>query len=1036
MADLIKTLASHMVSRKRAGSEPYVLVLGAGASLSSGCSSYAKLVDDFLQQYCTEDLPALNEEQDARTREEAKRERFYAEWRHMSGVNRYAFLRPHLMGDPSPGYGHLAALVHQGYFRLIFSTNLDNHVERAFTDAGLAPNQDYEPLTNGPGKEAEITRRLEAPTPPVKLVKLHGTLSDEDSYAWLPEEVFAFEDELGDALRTHLNADAIILGHRMDDRDLNLPFRARGGEIWFVNPAGARDTDFKAVLDVRAQSRTLTGDAARFDDFLAALRTQIEAVESGTLAAAEEPAIHRFLREIGLPGQINESRSRYLHLPELYVKPEEYDRIRAILAEHHAVVIAGEPHMGKTYTALHLLWERFQQGWNVVHMRRDALADELRRCSYSIDEFASRHLTKKCLLHLDDPFGETEYQPLGPLQKDLARLVHEVRRRGDCALILTSRIGIFNEAMGHLEGAALFREMGVEADIRVHTSYSENTRREVLKRYLNIYKPPWAAEEALRRRALAQVPGILEAPHNLELFARRSESLSEEGELLDFARSCRQLVPALAEWIGRLPAEDQLVLLLARSFACTGEIAELRAIHRKALGQAYEKGLVEHIPSTAWDSALDRLREIITIIQKTNPGPTLSFVHPSYAEALSHALGESPRLRALWVAAAVVASNDPRPEWRIAAAHLLVRDYEKLDPEGRHVLASLAADQTHHVRGQVANALAVHYQQLGEEDCGLLAQLAADEAVDVRTVVAGSLMGSYEKLDATAKGWLASLGADQEDRVRSRLARSLGRNYTRLDATARQLLQSLAADPAEGVRSALASSVAVSYASLDGPGRELLASLAADARGSVRASLARSLAANHVILDRPGRELLASLAGDAESTVRGTLGGWLASTYETLGAPCRRLLVSLAADEDAQVRTTVARALARTYDKLDGEGRRLLGPLAIDEDIQVGRSLARRLAHRYDRLDAQGRALLAPLAAHKDARVRTLMARSLARKHDKLDAKGRKLLASLAADEAKRVRATVAFGLACNYAHLDEEGRKLLDQVRASLHDH
>jgi hypothetical protein len=47
-----------------------------------------------------------------------------------------------------------------------------------------------------------------------------------------------------------------------------------------VNPSGASDTRFKAVLNVRAQSRVLTGDAARFDEFLASLHTHIEASEN------------------------------------------------------------------------------------------------------------------------------------------------------------------------------------------------------------------------------------------------------------------------------------------------------------------------------------------------------------------------------------------------------------------------------------------------------------------------------------------------------------------------------------------------------------------------------------------------------------------------------------------------------------------------------------------------------------------------------------------------------------------------------------
>jgi len=795
MPDLVKTLANHMHSRKRAKRQPYVLVLGAGASLSSGCSSYSELVDDFLDKYCAGDLATLNQEQDERTREERKRERFYQEWRNTGTTNRYVFLSQHLGGDPSSGYDYLAWLVRNEYLRLIFSTNLDDHVEVAFTNAGLVRDKDYELLTNAPNKGAEIIRRLDAPEPSVKLVKLHGTLSQKDSYAWLPEEVFAFEDELEEALRGYLNNDVVIVGHRMDDRDLDLPFRAAGGEIWFVNPGGARDTRFRAVLEVRAQSHTLKGDEALFDEFFAALHIHFDALETGAEAPAEEPVIHRFLRAIGLPSQIEEPRSRYLHLPELYVRPEEYDRIRAILAKHHTVVIAGEPHMGKTYTALHLLWERFQDGWHVVHMKRDGLADALRQCNHDMSEFTSRHIEERCLLHLDDPFGETEYQPLGPLQKDLSSLVHEVQRHDDCALIITSRIGIFNEAMDHLEGAALFREMGVEADIRVHTSYSEETRREVLERYLNLYEPPWAADGALREAALAKAPSILEAPHNLELFARRSEGISDKAGLLNFAHSCTEIVSALAEWIARLAIEDQLLLIFTESFDTAGYLSDLAKFYRKVLAFAYEKGLVGHIPRTAWESAFARLRDIIAENEQgyyLRGDSLLYFVHPSYSEALWAASEKTPDLEAVWFEALRLASEDESPDLRKAAARCLGINYARLTPEMLALVPALARDPSVMVRSSLALFLGYRYENLTGAGRDLLFSFANDANPVVRDHLTMVLPIRWPSLDASARAAVRAL-ANGHSFARFAVTLALGLRYRELDDEGRALLDQVRA---------------------------------------------------------------------------------------------------------------------------------------------------------------------------------------------------------------------------------------------------
>lgn len=51
MSDTIKALATNMVARKRSEVDPYIPFLGAGASISSGCSSMMQIVDGVLQSH-------------------------------------------------------------------------------------------------------------------------------------------------------------------------------------------------------------------------------------------------------------------------------------------------------------------------------------------------------------------------------------------------------------------------------------------------------------------------------------------------------------------------------------------------------------------------------------------------------------------------------------------------------------------------------------------------------------------------------------------------------------------------------------------------------------------------------------------------------------------------------------------------------------------------------------------------------------------------------------------------------------------------
>lgn len=94
-------------------------------------------------------------------------------------------------------------------------------------------------------------------------------MEEPGSYAWLPEECFDFEDQLSEVLDDLLNRDLVIIGSRMDGRDLDLNFQRDGGEIWFINPSPPREgSRFALILKVREASRALHGEAARADDFL------------------------------------------------------------------------------------------------------------------------------------------------------------------------------------------------------------------------------------------------------------------------------------------------------------------------------------------------------------------------------------------------------------------------------------------------------------------------------------------------------------------------------------------------------------------------------------------------------------------------------------------------------------------------------------------------------------------------------------------------------------------------------------------------
>jgi len=243
---MIKQLANLMRDRKSAGQPPYVLVLGAGATLSSGCRAMSAVVQAVVGHY---DLKQFFEIMDS-----------------LSETERYVRLQQFFQEPyPSPGYRHLAELAKDGYFDVILSTNFDFLLENAFTEVGLKA-EDVEVLVNGRESEDYILKALERRTPRIKLLKLHGDLKARNM-AFTPKEIFEFGQKVERVLAKYLNGDVVIIGHEMRDDDINRCVRKDGGAIWYIHSEEpAVDSFIWRAMQVRP-STAISGEPAQFDNF-------------------------------------------------------------------------------------------------------------------------------------------------------------------------------------------------------------------------------------------------------------------------------------------------------------------------------------------------------------------------------------------------------------------------------------------------------------------------------------------------------------------------------------------------------------------------------------------------------------------------------------------------------------------------------------------------------------------------------------------------------------------------------------------------
>gem|GEM_PF-1476552 len=674
MSDLIASLAANIVERKRAGAEPYVLFLGAGASISSGCSSMVALVDDVLQERDTtgfaswkaeiDGIASLPEQYRAAVWNEIakrKRQRFFELWGALDPETRFAILQRHLAvpATPADGYHDLAQMIKAGYFRLALTTNLDNLLEHALEHAGWYPAQHFVVVANRRDKPEEVRYQIEHAHVPFTLVKLHGTLESPSSYAFTQPEIFDFEQSIKPTLAQVIRQSLLVVGHSMQDRDIDVLFEEVGGEIHYVNPhAPEPESPITRIMSVRRQGGLISGADAQFDAFCRQLRAMIDTKARGTRKGSERP-IEDFLRQIGYEHEISVPRSRFKHLPTLYVKPSEYDQIRAQLEDKHVVFILGEPHLGKTYTALHLLWDYFQRGYEPAQCRHDRLIyllhqhdDDMKKVALEL--FKSESGAPR-IIHLDDPFGETMERRTDAFAKGLKTFLDLAGEYEHLRVIITTRLAIFRDAIAEEHGQALVAAL--EQDLRVHTSYRADVLLNIFHRYCDLYRPAWAGDPAIMATLDERLPQLLPAPHNIEFFVQTAEGFTTLEQLLEHVEVCKEMVRALAQWIGHLPEHEQIFITClevcsAAALLFPGEAAarmDLEQAYKQMLSYLFKTDRIAGIPTAPFARARDKFDMILVQRQGAGGRALLDFVHPSYHEAFWYAVRQALPIQCWWL---------------------------------------------------------------------------------------------------------------------------------------------------------------------------------------------------------------------------------------------------------------------------------------------------------------------------------------------------------------------------------------------------
>jgi hypothetical protein len=219
---------------------PTTVILGSGVSFyEGGCSSFGDIARYAIDREMAE--PGTRQ----RDRDEKEFSRVLED---IGPVGRYALFRSHLVpAQDHRLYANLAKLLRFGFIHIVLTTNVDCCVENALARSGM-PAEAFQVfeigLRNCTRRYAQLLAdNLRQWEPPVKIIKLHGSLNIHNNMAW-SRDVKHIHDFLRkhDLLARALRGPVIVVGHSLIDKTVKQllmdAFKFRGDDIkpvWIVD---------------------------------------------------------------------------------------------------------------------------------------------------------------------------------------------------------------------------------------------------------------------------------------------------------------------------------------------------------------------------------------------------------------------------------------------------------------------------------------------------------------------------------------------------------------------------------------------------------------------------------------------------------------------------------------------------------------------------------------------------------------------------------------------------------------------------------
>jgi len=358
---------------------------------------------------------------------------------------------------------------------------------------------------------------------------------------------------------------------------------------------------------------------------------------------ATQRSLPMFLARIGLDADEEDDNGIFV-IDRAFVPPAQYPQARAILERERVVFLLGDPHMGKTYCALQLLWEKFREGFEPYWLRSPL---ELKL----LDPASKSPVPRHSVIYIEDPFGRiSPVDDPDAIFGQLRRLFVDAREK-DLLIVVTSRTVVLQAAI-----ADRLREyiITLSQQLLLDTSYDEKALLDITRCYIAVYQPRWEAPDS--DEMVKAIATELHAPHNIQEFVLATRLLEDPAEARQRLHDFKDVVAQYVTTLKRL--EDWTATALLIVSASSGQNMSL-----EDLTALYDALNPQHAPYRSFAAALRELHYHLTFSDKHQP----SLRHPSIEEAVESLTRQrEPLMEATWMLVGACHEHDRATHARVA----------------------------------------------------------------------------------------------------------------------------------------------------------------------------------------------------------------------------------------------------------------------------------------------------------------------------------------------------------------------------------